>query len=117
VTKRAFTKVLRAAALLALLVCPALAHATPPGWREEKCRRYARDWEEGLARYGREGLSEAFVAGNESFLQAGCVAARAACPATPKDRRLADALALRVVNAGMSTTFLPFDCPSWHASP
>ena len=112
-TKPALTKIVRAA-LLAQLVVPALAEAAPPDWPQEKCRRYARDWEEGLSRFGREGLSDAFVAANEDFVHSGCSAARAACPSTPKDMRLADVLAMRVVNAGMSTTFLPFDCPGWH---
>jgi len=100
------------AALLSLLAAaPAAADAAKPSWREEKCVRYTRDWREALSRFGREGLGDGFVAGNDAFVRSGCAAARPICPATPKDRKLADVLALRVVNAGMSTTFLPFDCP------
>ena len=80
-------------------------------WPREKCFRYGRDWNEGLRRYGRDGLSEDFVAGNTAFIGSGCLSSEKICPRSAKDRRLADALAIRVVNEGMSTTFLPFDCP------
>ena len=109
----------RSRALLAVLALfaagPALAEADPDAprrdWRQEKCFRYTRDWEEALRRYGREGLSAEFVAGNDRFVQSGCANRRRICPSTAKDRTLADVLAIRVVNEGMSTTFLPFDCP------
>ena len=80
-------------------------------WREEKCLRYARDWSEALRRFGRDGLSAQFVAGNAAFIRSGCLSLDKICPQGVKDRELADDLAIRVVNEGMSTTFLPFDCP------
>jgi hypothetical protein len=80
-------------------------------WPQEKCFRYGRDWKEALRHYGRDGLSAEFVAGNAAFIGSGCLSPEKICPSSAKDRRLADALALRVVNEGMSTTFLPFDCP------
>jgi hypothetical protein len=52
------------------------------------------------------------VAGNEAFIHAGCRAARKICPRTARERELVDVLAIRVVNEGMSSTFLPFDCPN-----
>jgi hypothetical protein len=64
-----------------------------------------------LRRFGRNGASEGFLEGNDAFLRSGCRAARMLCPQTAKDRKLADALAIRVVNEGMSTTFLPYGCP------
>jgi hypothetical protein len=80
-------------------------------WREEKCFRYQRDWNEALRRFGREGLSPAFVERNEAFIASGCVRRAKICPQTPRERELVDVLAIRVANESMSTTFLPFDCP------
>ena len=80
-------------------------------WPQEKCFRYGRDWNEALRRFGRDGLSADFVAANAAFIGSGCLNPEKICPRSAKDRRLADVLAIRVVNEGMSTTFLPFDCP------
>jgi hypothetical protein len=99
--------------LSALSAAPAAADSAQPNpdWPHEKCFRYGRDWSDALLRYGRDGLSAEFVAGNEAFVGSGCLSADKICPRSAKDRRLADALAIRVVNEGMSTTFLPFACP------
>jgi hypothetical protein len=80
-------------------------------WQKEKCFRYTRDWNEALRRYGQDGLSAEFVAGNAAFIRSGCLNPDKVCPRAGKDRQFADVLAIRVVNEGMSTTFLPFDCP------
>ena len=80
-------------------------------WPQEKCFRYRRDWSEALRRFGRDGLSADFVSGNAAFIDSGCVNPEKICPRSAEERRLADVLAIRVVNEGMSTTFLPFDCP------
>ena len=86
--------------------------ATPHrSWREEKCFRYQRDWDEALRRFGRDGLSPAFVERNEAFIASGCVRRAKICPHTKLERELVDVLAIRVANESMSTTFLPFDCP------
>ena len=103
-------------AVLLLLVAasgPACAESATPQrtWSEEKCFRYQRDWSEALRRFGREGLSPAFVAGNEAFIASGCVRRAKICPHTVRERELVDVLAIRVANESMSTTFLPFDCP------
>ena len=103
-----------AGVVLATLAVRSGAADTPaPGrdWPHEKCFRFGRDWSEALRRFGRNGLSAGFLAGGDAFARSGCVAAEKLCPETAKDRKLADALAIRVVNEGMSTTFLPFDCP------
>ncbi len=88
---------------------------TKRNWPQEKCFRYARDWNDALHRFGLAGFSPAFLAGNAEFIRAGCRALGMICPSTAKDRALADALAIRVVNEGLSTTFLPFDCPRGNA--
>ena len=102
---------LAAGLIAALPAGPAAAEALKRDWPQEKCFRYGRDWDEALRRFGRDGASEGFLEGNGAFLRSGCRAAHTLCPETAKDRKLADALAIRVVNEGMSTTFLPYDCP------
>jgi hypothetical protein len=107
-----FMRAIAAAALAAIAREPAAADAPAPnrGWQKEKCFRYARDWNEALRRYGQDGLSAEFVAGNAAFIRSSCLSRDKVCPRADKDRQLADVLAIRVVNEGMSTTFLPFDC-------
>jgi hypothetical protein len=97
-------------ALCAATVAMSPAHAKR-SWSEEKCFRYERDWNEALRRYGQSGLSPEFLSGVAAFVGSGCQSAAKVCPRTAKDRELVDALAIRVVNESMSTTFLPFDCP------
>ena len=106
-------RALAAAVLTALAGGPAAADSAggKRDWGQEKCFRYARDWNEALRRFGQDGLSAEFVAGNAAFIRSGCLSPDKVCPHAAKDRQLADVLALRVVNEGMSTTFLPFDCP------
>jgi hypothetical protein len=81
-------------------------------WSEEKCFRYERDWNEALRRYGLPGHSPEFLNGGAAFIHSGCESLDKVCPRTAKDRELVDVFAIRVVNEGMSTTFLPFDCPA-----
>jgi hypothetical protein len=97
---------------LLLAASLALADESQPkrSWAEEKCFRYHRDWGEAFQRFGREGISADFIRANESFIGSGCVRQQKICPHTPRERQLVDILAIRVVNVGMSTTFLPFDC-------
>jgi hypothetical protein len=80
-------------------------------WSAEKCFRYQRDWNEALRRYGPSGFSPEFLNGVAAFFGSACQSAAKVYPRTAKDRELVDVLAIRVVNEGMSTTFLPFDCP------
>jgi hypothetical protein len=92
----------------------AMADAKPSqrSWPEEKCFRYQRDWREALRRYGPSGVGAEFLAANEAFIRSGCQSADKICPHNPRERELVDILAIRVVNEGMSTTFLPFNCPN-----
>jgi hypothetical protein len=87
---------------------PARADRT---WREEKCARYAQASREALARFGRAGLSEEFLAAHEAFLARGCESPREVCPRSKEELALADVLVLRGMNFGASGTFLPFACP------
>lgn len=105
----------RAAALA--LACAASAFApcacaqeAPPDWRAEKCARYRDAWSEALKRFGRDGLSEAFLARHEAFLARGCADPRDVCPRSTQELALANVMTLRAMNAGAASTFLPFAC-------
>jgi hypothetical protein len=108
-----FRRALAAVALAGFAGAPmaAVPGETKRSWPQEKCFRYTRDWNEALRRFGQDGLSAGFVAGNAAFIRSGCAAGGKICPETSKDLKLVDVLAIRVVNEGMSTTFLPFACP------
>ena len=105
------TRPLRWLVAAVVALCVVGAAAASPSWPEQKCSRYQRDWNEALRRFGATGLSPEFIAGNAAFIGSGCAGLAKVCPRTAKDRQLVDILAIRVVNEGMSTTFLPFDCP------
>lgn len=80
-------------------------------WAQEKCFRYKRDWAEALRRWGTDGLSPAFIDGDTAFIASGCESEAKICARSARERELVDILTIRVVNAGMSSTFLPFGCP------
>lgn len=98
----------------ALAVLPHLALAQPTAleeWPRVKCERYSRATAEALQRFGRAGLGADFLARHEVFLAAGCQGERDVCPKSPEELRLANALVIRGMNAGMASTFFPFGCP------
>ena len=94
-----------------VLLCAAVAGDAQAkrSWSEEKCSRYERDWNEALRRYGLSGSSPEFLAGGAAFIRSGCGSLDKVCPHR-EGPRACRRLAIRVVNEGMSTTFLPFDC-------
>jgi hypothetical protein len=99
------------AAVLAALVCVAPASARAERtWTEEKCARYARDWDETIRRFGTQGASAAFLERHAAFLSGGCAGPRDVCPRTAKDLDLANVLTIRAMNFGAASTFLPFSC-------
>ncbi|WP_284178833.1 hypothetical protein [Rhabdaerophilum sp. SD176] len=98
----------------ALAVLPQIAFAQQPGqedWPRVKCERYAKATTEALQRFGRTGLGTEFLARHEAFLATGCQGERDVCPKSPEELRLANALVIRGMNAGMASTFFPFACP------
>lgn len=105
-----------AAGLLAGLLTGLLADARPsvaqsePDWPRVKCERYARAWNDALARRGRDGLTAGFVDAHEAFLASGCTARADVCPRSPKDFDMANLLTVLAMNAGTASTFLPFAC-------
>ncbi|MCZ8187362.1 MAG: hypothetical protein O9308_13355 [Beijerinckiaceae bacterium] len=98
----------------ALVLLPRLAfaqQAAPEDWPRVKCERYAKATAEALQRFGRTGLGAEFLARHEAFLASGCQGERDVCPKSPEELRLANALVIRGMNAGMASTFFPFGCP------
>jgi hypothetical protein len=99
--------VIRLALLLALAAAPAQAQTR--AWTAEKCSRYAQSWSEALARFGRDGLGEAFLARHDAFLASGCQV-RDACPRSPQELAMADIMTVAAMNAGTASSFVPFVC-------
>ncbi len=99
--------------LTVLLACGSgAAQSANRSWSEEKCFRFTRDWNEALRRFGQTGFGAEFLDGGAAFVRSGCLSPEKICPRTPREREIVDVLAIRVVNEGMSTTFLPFSCPA-----
>ncbi len=95
------------AVLLALLASPAAAQSRD--WTAEKCSRYSQVWPTALARFGRVGLSEEFIARHEAFIASGC-RTRDVCPRSPQEIAMADVMTIAAMNAGTASSFVPFAC-------
>lgn len=90
---------------------PALAQLPESkSWGEQKCERYAKAWTEALARRGRKGLGETFLAEHEAFLVSGCTEQGRVCPRSAEEFDLANIMVVAAMNAGMASTFPPFAC-------
>jgi hypothetical protein len=79
-------------------------------WTVEKCNRYKKAWSDALERFGRKGLGQEFIDRHEAFLAGGCTAQADVCPKSKEELDLANVLAIRAMNAGTASTFLPFAC-------
>lgn len=98
---------------LALLGCLAPAGAQQDaltGRQQAKCERYTKSWHEALARRGTKGLGQTFRDSHDRFLASGCTARADVCPRSPEELELANIMVILAMNAGMSSTFLPFTC-------
>lgn len=82
----------------------------PLTWPEARCARYAEATSEALARFGRDGIGEAFLARHDAFLAAGCRGRRDVCPRSRAELDLANALTVAAMNAGAASSFPPFAC-------
>jgi hypothetical protein len=98
---------IRLAILLVLLASPAVAQSRD--WTAEKCSRYSEMWPQALARFGRVGLSEEFLARHEAFIASGC-RTRDVCPRSPQEIAMADVMTIAAMNAGTASSFVPFIC-------
>jgi hypothetical protein len=59
-----------------------MAAAQPSGgtdWPTEKCNRYRKAYDQSIARLGKKGLSEEFLASHDAFLAANCQARADVC--------------------------------------
>lgn len=98
------------AVLLALTGAAAEAQPRQTPWTERRCALYAQAWSEALARFGTQGLAPVFLERHEAFLASGCQARLGACPRSPQELALADAMTVAAINAGAASTFPPFAC-------
>jgi hypothetical protein len=98
---------MRLAILLVLLATPGAAQTRD--WTAEKCSRYSEMWPQALARFGRVGLSEEFLARHEAFIASGC-RTRDVCPRSPQEIAMADVMTIAAMNAGTASSFVPFIC-------
>lgn len=108
---RLILALLAAGCVAAAQTPPARAQsAPPPNWTETKCERYRDAWSEALKRFGAQGLSAEFIRKHDEFVATGCVAQADVCPRSKEELALANVMVLRAMNAGASSTFLPFAC-------
>ncbi|MGC4410225.1 hypothetical protein D4A92_13000 [Rhizobium rosettiformans] len=106
------------ALLLSGVTSPFLAEAEEAGttaeersdWQRKKCDVYRQAFAEILDHVGREGVSPAFIAKNEAFIESGCLADVDACPQTKADIEVANGLTIASMNAGAASSFSPFRC-------
>ena len=89
---------------------PVPAETGPDAWTREKCARYDKAFHELLELGGRDGVTDGFIQGNESFIKAGCSNGADVCPQSPADFDLANKLTLAAMGFGTASTFLPFVC-------
>lgn len=108
---------LKAAPLALLLTAATGASAqmsAPPAgkrdWTTEKCERYRKAYGQAVARQGTQGLGGEFLARHEAFLASNCTAQADVCARSKEELALANTLVVLAMNAGMSSTFLPFYC-------
>lgn len=79
-------------------------------WTTQKCVRYKEAYDAAIAKRGKTGLSEEFLARHNAFLATNCTAQADVCPRSAKELELANILVLMSFNGGLSSTFLPFAC-------
>lgn len=94
------------------LASPA-ALAQPRGgenWPAVKCERYRTAYEEATRRFGTKGLGPEFLARHDAFMASGCQTPPDVCPRSTEELNLANIMVMAGMNAGMSSTFMPFAC-------
>ena len=102
--------VIAAPFVFTLLSATEAAAAEPDAWTKEKCVRYGRAWQKALNFTGRQGISENFIHGNETFIAEGCSTGADVCPRSPEEINLANVLTTAAMNFGTASSFLPFIC-------
>lgn len=97
-----------------LLAGPAaLAQPQPRGgenWPAVKCERYRTAYDEATRRFGTKGLGPEFLARHDAFMASGCQTPPDVCPRSTEELNLANIMVMAGMNAGLSSTFMPFAC-------
>lgn len=92
---------------------PAAALAQAPGgenWPAVKCERYRKAYDEATRRFGTKGLGQEFLARHDAFMASGCQTPPDVCPRSTEELNLANIMVMAGMNAGLSSTFMPFAC-------
>lgn len=107
------------AALLSVPIAGGLWLGTPvasaqaqggENWPAVKCERYRKANDEAIRRFGSKGLGPEFLARHDAFLASGCQAPADVCPRSAEELNFANIMVMAGMNAGMSSTFMPFAC-------
>lgn len=104
-----------ALALFAATAAAAQSSAKPQparDWPTEKCERYKAAFAEAVARRGKQGIGQEFLASHDAFLASNCQARADVCARSKEELELANTLVFMAMSRGMSGTFLPFYCRS-----
>ena len=102
---------------LALVAASTAAEAQSSGkaqagrdWPTEKCERYKAAFTQAVAKQGRAGLGQEFLASHDAFIASNCQARADVCARSKEELELANTLVVMAMNRGMASTFLPFYC-------
>jgi hypothetical protein len=106
----ALTTVLLACAITGIASRVAAQETQGQSWPEVKCARYAKAWDEALARRGTQGLGQEFLERHEAFLASGCTIRADVCPRSAEELNVANMMVVAAMNAGTASTFPPFAC-------
>jgi len=96
--------------LLALSAAGPLRAQAPENWPQVKCERWRSAYDEALKRFGRKGLGQEFITGNEAFIASGCQNPPDVCPRSAEELNFANVMVMAGMNAGVSSTFMPYAC-------
>lgn len=111
--RRAALATLLGAGLAGNLSLGAAAQAQTPGgenWPAVKCERYRKAYDEATRRFGTKGLGPDFLARHDAFMASGCQTPPDVCPRSTEELNLANIMVMAGMNAGLSSTFMPFAC-------
>lgn len=99
---------------VAILGGGAVAVAQQPApesnWPAVKCMRYKKAYADAIAKFGKNGLGQAFLDSHDAFLTSDCTVKVDVCPRSTEELNLANILVILSMNQGMASTFVPFNC-------
>jgi len=109
-SRRAATAIALSATIMGAAPKAAAQAQRDVDWTTQKCVRYKEAYGAAIAKRGKTGLSDEFLARHDAFLATNCTAQADVCPRSGKELELANILVLMSLNGGLSSTFLPFAC-------